>query len=82
MLPGERRTHDLGYASWIGSVLYKSCTASHKGRLDDLDDLQSVHRDLPGVTLGSRHRHRRQRASGSIRTAVVVLMPGTIVHVV
>ena len=30
--------HDLPYVSWVGSVLYISCTTSHTGRLD-LDDL-------------------------------------------
>ena len=25
--------HDLGYVSWIVCLLYKSCTASHNGRL-------------------------------------------------
>ena len=33
--------HDVGQISWVGSVLYKSCTTSHKCRLvstvDDLD---------------------------------------------
>ena len=25
--------HDLGHVSWVGSVLYRSCTTSHIGRL-------------------------------------------------
>ena len=34
--------HDLGHVSWVGSVLNRSCTTSHNGRLgygpDDLVD--------------------------------------------
>ena len=25
--------HDLGQVSWVGSVLHRSCTTSHNGRL-------------------------------------------------
>ena len=25
--------HDLGHVSWVGSVLYRSCTSSHNGKL-------------------------------------------------
>ena len=26
--------HDLEHVSWVGSVLYRSCTTSYKGRLE------------------------------------------------
>ena len=30
---GPYSLHDLGHGSWVGSVLYRSCTTSHNGRL-------------------------------------------------
>ena len=35
--------HDRGLVPWVGSVLYRSCTASHNGGLGAVDDLS----DLP-----------------------------------
>ena len=28
-----QKLHDLGHVSWVGSVLYRSCTTYHNGRL-------------------------------------------------
>ena len=28
--------HDLGHVLWVGPVLYRSCTASHIGRLGSI----------------------------------------------
>ena len=35
--------HDLGHASWVGPVLYRSCTTSPEGRIFYL------YHDLPNV---------------------------------
>ena len=50
MLPGggwkPYNLHDLAHVSWVGSVLYRSCTTYRIGRLASLEylDRDSVHR--------------------------------------
>ena len=50
MLPGGEpyNLHDVRHVSWVGSVLYRSCT-SHYGRLGCIDDL--VDRDLSDLSV-------------------------------
>lgn len=71
MPPGGSRTTCMIYLSitcfgcGLDSVLYKSCTSYHKGRLGDPDALQYI------VTCPMRdaNRHQARKSSGHHRTA-------------
>ena len=42
--------HDLGHISWVGSVLYRSCTTSHNGRLGSTWSINRSSRSLSVLT--------------------------------
>ena len=69
MLPGDTHCnlHDLrGHISWVGSVLYRSCTTSHNGKeeLNDLDHNLSIipqrRRKTLEFSLGDEFRNKQE----------------------
>ena len=67
--------HDLGHISWVGSVLYRSCTTSRRpGLIYHKYLLQIVIRQTCGVQRGVQ---RVKRTSRPTLTNSGELMPGT-----
>ena len=62
MLTGGSSTyrHDLDQVSWVGSVLYRSCTTSHNGSLGStVDDLDRDLFDMWNLGTKSRYSFRQ-----------------------